>query len=66
MKKIVSIMLIFLLMALTCALAEDAERVEQVDLETVTLLGTGTQYEQYLDDGQTKEYGEEHIRVLTK
>ena len=32
----------------------------------VTLLGTGTQYEQYLDDGQTKEYGEEHIRVLTK
>ena len=47
-------------------IAEDAERVEQVDLETVTLLGTGTQYEQYLDDGQTKEYGEEHIRVLTK
>ena len=47
-------------------IAEDAERVEQVDMETVTLLGTGTQYEQYLDDGQTKEYGEEHIRVLTK
>lgn len=46
--------------------AEDAEHVEQVDLKTVILLGTGTQYEQYLDDGQTKDYSEEHIRVLTK
>ena len=47
-------------------IAEDAEHVEQVDLQTVTLLGDGNQYEQYLDDGQTKQYGEEHIRILTK
>ena len=47
-------------------IAEDAEHVEQVDLKTVTLLGTGTRYEQYLDDGQTQDYSEEHIRVLTK
>lgn len=46
--------------------AQMAERVELVDLEHVTLMGTGTQYEQYLDDGQTKDYGEAHIRVLTK
>ena len=46
--------------------ADAAEHAEAVDMENVTLLGTGSQYEQYLDDGQTKDYGESHIRILTK
>ena len=47
-------------------IAAEAAKVEQVDLEHVTLLGTGSRYEQYLDNGQTKDYGEDHIRILTK
>ena len=46
--------------------AEAAQTAEQVDMQQVTLLGSGLQYEQYLDDGQTKEYGEEHIRILKR
>ena len=47
-------------------IAAEAAKVEQVDSEHVTLLGTGSRYEQYLDNGQTKDYGEDHIRILTK
>lgn len=45
-------------------IAKMAEHVEAVDLTNVSLMGDGSSYEQYLDDGQTKLYGEEHIRVL--
>ena len=49
----------------TCIpVAKDARRVEQVDLTNVSLIGDGSHYEQYLDDGQTKDYGEAHIRIL--
>ena len=49
----------------TCIpVAKDAQRVEQVDLANVSLIGDGSHYEQYLDDGQTKDYGENHIRIL--
>ena len=44
--------------------AKDAAGIDQVDLENVTLMGDGRHYEQYLDDGQTKDYGEQHIRIL--
>lgn len=47
-------------------IAEGAEHAEAVDMENVTLLGDGSCYQQYLDDGQTKDYGESHIRTLTK
>lgn len=46
-------------------IAKEARHAEDVDLLDVTLMGTGSRYEQYVDDGQTKEYGESHIRILT-
>lgn len=42
-----------------------AKNTGEVDLSKVTLLGDGQQYEQYLDDGISKDYGLEKIRVLT-
>ena len=37
-----------------------------MDLRDVELLGDGQSYEQYLDDGFTKQVSEKNIRVLTK
>ncbi len=43
-----------------------AQCTDQVSLEQVQLLGPGSTYQQYLDDGQTREYGPDHIRTLTR
>lgn len=45
-------------------IAKMAERIEEIDLANVSLIGDGTRYEQYLDDGQTKDYSADHIRIL--
>ncbi|MBO5525527.1 MAG: alpha-glucosidase [Clostridia bacterium] len=38
----------------------------EIDLSDVTLLGDGTEYEQYLDDGFTKQCTLDDVRVLKK
>ena len=38
----------------------------ELDLSDVTLLGDGTEYEQYLDDGFTKQCTADNIRILQK
>lgn len=39
---------------------------KDIDLSDVTLIGSGTEYEQYLDDGFTKDIKESNIRVIKK
>ena len=38
----------------------------EIDLKDVTLLGSGTEYTQYLDDGLTRDCTAKNLRVLTK
>lgn len=46
--------------------ARAARNTAMSNLRELKLLGTGTTYEQYLDDGLTRDYGMHHIRVLRK
>ena len=39
---------------------------KEIDLSDVTLLGSGTGYTQYLDDGFTRECTAKNLRVLSK
>ena len=43
-----------------------ADCVEQINLEEITLLGDGTTYEQYIDDGATYEINEKNVKILSK
>lgn len=43
---------------------EGGMHADEVDLSAVTLLGDGTEYAQYLDDGYTRSVSSDHIRIL--
>ena len=43
-----------------------ADCVERINLEEITLLGDGTTYEQYIDDGATYEINEKNVKILSK
>lgn len=45
---------------------KNVSHTAELDLEDVTLLGDGTSYEQYIDDGFTRDVGPDHIRTITK
>lgn len=45
---------------------EAARNTSEVDLSKITLLGDGDTYEQYLDDGISKDYGMEKVSVLRR
>lgn len=45
---------------------ESCAHTGELDFERLTLLGDGNFYELYLDDGETREIGEEHIVTLTR
>ena len=38
----------------------------QIDFEDLTLLGDGSEYALYADDGMTRRYTPENLRTLTK
>lgn len=45
---------------------KDVTNTRELDVERLTLLGDGNEYELYADDGMTKEYRLENIRVLKR
>lgn len=46
--------------------AKPALNTDEVDFENLKLLGSGSSYEFYADDGLTRDYGPEHVRTLYK
>lgn len=43
-----------------------AQCTDELDMRDVILLGAGSEYRQYIDDGSTKDVSEDNIRVLRK
>lgn len=46
--------------------AADAQNTQKINLTKVTLLGNGTTYKQYIDDGKTKQISQKNIKILKK
>ncbi len=47
-------------------IAKEAENTDELDLEDIQLIGDGDTYEQYLDDGSSKDCSLDNIRILRK
>ena len=59
--------LIFYILSDKCVpVTKPCLHTKDIDLSDVTLIGSGTEYEQYLDDGFTKDIKESNIRVIKK
>ncbi len=56
----------FIRRGFACPVGKAAQCTGEVDLTQVELLGSGTRYEQYVDDGKSKNCTLENIRVVTK